>query len=222
MRAKLSRDDLNIIEKQFMETAGLPLWQRVLQKISLTENILTKDIVIDMPVWCSGGLIYEFEPGSVGRTGLECLMASSKIEMPNILTSRLGRAEEKTLNFREIDLSKEVKAFLPNFILDPNAHFDYQETTSSYVEVLVRGIRGQVINGGRDWEKLQIVFHLNSLGRASSTMRVFVDGQIASGIGAYPPDAQFTRSMEPTHSENLTQYAKKLTDQFKDRLARAH
>ncbi|MBU0756417.1 MAG: hypothetical protein KJ645_14840 [Planctomycetes bacterium] len=83
----------------------------------------------------------------------------------------------------------------------------------SYYEVIVRGVRGWVIKGSKQWEKVQISFAL--LGNKDPKIRIFTDGTLASGMGdKTPPDSKFTYSMEPEYATNLTTFSQATLDDF--------
>ena len=45
-------------------------------------------------------------------------------------------------------------------------------------------------------------------------LRFFADGLLASGIGSYPPDTQFTKSVEAVNAQAVTDYARALATAF--------
>jgi hypothetical protein len=92
---------------------------------------------------------------------------------------------------------------------------EYLERDSTYVEALIRGIRGWVIPGGVQWEKVQICFLASVAEGNKRNMRIVVDGMLAPGIGERtPPDSKFTYSMEPQYAENVHQFARSILDQL--------
>ena len=74
-----------------------------------------------------------------------------------------------------------------------------------------------MIDGGRAWERIQISVLLSGDGDARQ-LRVFVDGRLASGLGGYPPDTQFTTDMEPDHAESLYVFARALLEAMRDHI----
>ena len=79
------------------------------------------------------------------------------------------------------------------------------------VEFKVRGLRGCIITGGRSWELIQVTF--TPVGHNPPQISVTLDAWLASGF-IYPPDSQFTKSMEPESSGSLTDFARKLASDF--------
>jgi hypothetical protein len=105
-----------------------------------------------------------------------------------------------------------VEDYLRYVFSEPNITVDYITLEDSYVQVIVRGLRGRVVPGGRYWERLELNFVLQ--GEKTNRLRVVADGLLAAGIGGYPPDSQFTRNMEPEYAASLTEYTAHLANGF--------
>jgi hypothetical protein len=213
MRTNLDRDDLSELEHRFYVDNGMSLWNRIFRKISLTSGLKSEELLIYLPVFCSGSMIYEGKPGVVQRYGPECYMGSSRSAIEFSIKEGFSKAliEKLTNSF---DFSEEIPNFLSSFIKPPAVKIDYLSKYPNFVEVMVRGLKGEVIPGGNVWEKTQLVFMNNSRSSKEMELAVLVDGQIASGLGGFPPDSQFTKSMEPKFSESLNNYAKKISTAF--------
>jgi hypothetical protein len=112
-----------------------------------------------------------------------------------------------------------VDAFLPERFTIGEPRFEYLEKSGAYVEVLVKGLRGEVIDGGGFWERIQLSFFVTG-SEETRRLRVFVDGRLASGLGGYPPDTQFTMDMEPDHAESLDVFARALVVALRDHIVR--
>lgn len=86
----------------------------------------------------------------------------------------------------------------------------------------MRGLKGQVIHGGTQWERLQIAVFITDSESQGLMLRTNVDGRLASGLGAYPADSQFTRDMEPQYSEALSEFTKQITVSLRNYLVSSH
>lgn len=80
-----------------------------------------------------------------------------------------------------------------------------------YMEYKVRQLRGCVIPNG-SWELIQIAFIRTA--ENGGDVKIIVDGWVAPGL-IYPPDAQFTRHMEPEFSGYLQDFTRTLTNDFR-------
>ncbi len=211
LRTHMSRDELAAVERTFIQESGISLWQRLGHKLALTAGVHSGAVLIEMPVYCSGSLIFELEPGQMRRWGSECLMASAAVRLSEPIAEKLTNPAKSELEGATPDLATHFDRFLKSYYSGKNALVEYHAKVGNYVMCLVRGLRGEVIKGSSLWEKLQIALVLSTDEENEPTLHVFVDGQLTSGIGGYPPDSQFTTSMEPKYSENLNNYAKALS-----------
>jgi hypothetical protein len=214
LHSRVDREQIRSLEREAKARWGVSLWNRVLRKVALTSNIPARNVVILAVVPCSGGIVCECVPGVVERHGAECMSASFATALPKSVFERSAAGASDPFK-QSINLGQQCEEFLKTFLPQGQAEIQYQERSKGYVEVIVRGLRGHVIKGGRDWEKIQIQFMIGAGDDGSQNLRAFVDGQLSSGIGAYPPDSKFTTSMEPKEAGSLTSYAKELVDAFK-------
>lgn len=216
LRALASREQIRDIERKFAAQGGVSLWDRALRKISLQTNIPSRRIVIDVPVYCSASLVFEVRPGMARRYGSECLMASASASIFNLRADELAAsAVGKTAN--NINLSDAIAKFLPTFLPTPGSSVQFLTKSPEFVDVIVRGLRGHVIKGGSEWEKIQI----SAVKSGATEVRFIADGMLASGAGNYPPDSQFTKSIEAGNAQDLTLYASTLATAFSDYINKA-
>jgi hypothetical protein len=114
-----------------------------------------------------------------------------------------------------LNLAEITPKFLQKFFVGTDAYFDFLTTEDEHVEVIVRGLRGYVVRGGRDWEKLQLTFSLTRTASGSSpTLRVTADGHLSSGIGSYPSDTQFENRSIATGG--LTEISKRVANELRN------
>jgi hypothetical protein len=214
LRPKVKRGQFGALETTW-DWQGTPVWNRILQKISLLENLSANKIVVFIPVLCDGDLVYLDSKRQAHRRGYICASASSAVPLKTEL--KLGRTAAYASPALKRGLATAVPSFLGSF-LPQGATWDVLSSETDFVEVIVRGIKGYVIAGGKDWEKLQLTVSLTGLAGQSPTLRATADGQLASGLGTYPSDTQFTRDMEPMHAGALTNYAKIFVNRLRNAL----
>lgn len=211
MRSKIEKE-LSELEKLFYKNYGIPIWDRIFKKLSFISSIRSKDIVISMLYRNQNNLdlIFEERLGFTSKYSEGYRSISTRRSIDITYEKNLTKASRKKLTSL-IDLSQIIPTFLPSFISSPKAKFSYLEKSNNFVEVIIRGLKGEVIQGGNEWEKIQISFIRSSQNSGIKELIVLVDGHLASGIGRSPEDMQFTKSMEPKFSNNLNNYAKKLS-----------
>ena len=215
LRALASRDEIGEIEAVIAAKGGVSLWDRVLRKISMQTNIPSRRIVIDVPVYCAGSEVFEVRPGVADRVGSVCAMSSAATSI-SVSPGQLASAVlEKMTN--NISLSDAIAEFLPTFLSMPGNNIQYLTKNAEFVDVIVRGLRGHIIKGGSEWEKLEI----SVVRTGVSEVRFLADGMLASGVGSYPPDSQFTKSIEAGNAQDLTLFTKTLATAFGDYVRKA-
>jgi hypothetical protein len=217
LRPKKDRDVFKATEKGFEEKYNVGLWYRILDKISASEGISANRVVVFVPVWCDPNLVYLEADHTARRHGSTC--NSSSVSRPLIAASNVTTAATTSLESKPFDLAASVPSFLESFMKPALPRFEFLTTESDFIEVIVRGLRGHVIRGGPNWERLKFTIAITGGGKTgSSTLRVILDGKIASGLANYPQDADFTRDMEPEFYRNLDEYAKRMADGLSSRL----
>jgi hypothetical protein len=206
-RSLVPREDIWAIENNFADNTGQPFWDHVLRKVSLVLGVPTSKVAAFIPVWCDPSVVYEDSLGHAERFGLTCDSGSAQREfkLPKTALARSG----ETSNSQIISLKEPIHPFFKSF-LPAEAKLEFLENSDDGAEIIVRNIRGQVVTGGREWEKINIAAFIIPISKDIMKIRIIVDGLLSSGLGAYPPDSQFTTSMEPAHAQNLTEYAQKL------------
>ena len=202
-------------ESAFALAHGTSMWSRLLQRASALHGVSARRIVMVAPVPCDPHLVFLTSGGDARRHGQTCLSASSSAP----LFSAASLADTANVSARGLPSSLSVAAptFLRQMFSTSSANLEFLTTDDDFVEVVVRGLRGHVIQGGSDWEKLQLQLALTG-GKVSPTLRVTADGDLSSGIGGYPPDSSFTRSMEPQYKGPLSDFAKKLANDLRSHL----
>jgi hypothetical protein len=152
---------------------------------------------------------------TVSRTCLA--MAISTTSIPNSMQVASIPSSSGTLESSAIwKMDEAARAFLQTEF-PKEARMDFLGEGDDTADLVVRGIKNLVIAGGEFWERLEIsiVRIPQTTGFGSVTIRLFVDGTVASGIGNYPPDTQFTTHMEPKYAKSLAGFADKLTTDFR-------
>ncbi len=209
----LSRWKMSSLEDKFRNTHGVTFWDKAFQKISLFTGVPTRRIFAIVDVWCGSRSIKQIVPGFVDRYGQECISASAAQPAPDWITDHVASPATNDEIEDPIIFSKSVESFLDAEMISLGGRISYLERGETYIEAIVGGVRGWVIDGGQEWERVQISFAL--LGSERRTIRIFVDGMLASGIGPDPPpESKFTYSMEPEHALALSNHARSTLDKF--------
>lgn len=210
-RPKMARDRFRAREDAFLRSHGVALWDRILQKVVALEEFSPDYIVAYVPVLCSSHLVFMDAYRKARRHGEECdaipLRANATPHIETLVPLR-GVAPP--------NLALVITNFLKNFTRREEARFEFLSTQPANIGVIVRGLRGHVIPGGIEWERLQLTISITIDGK----LMVVVSGLIAPGLGPYPPDSQFTSNMESRHSKNLWEYSQKLTNDLLEHLIR--
>ena len=144
------------------------------------------------------------------------MSASHARDIPSWLTDGVASAATAPASNedRKLAFKTAVEDYLETRIITAGGNVKYLYRDESYVEALVTDLRGWVIDGSNQWEKVQISFALLGASKARR-IRIFVDGMLASGLGnSAPPDTRFVYSMEPEHSLALTNFSQAMLDEF--------
>lgn len=167
------------------------------------------------PVPCDADLVFSTAAGEARRHGQACASASSSAP----LFSAASLADTANVSLSKLSPSLGVAApiFLRQVFASSPGSLEFLTTDKDFVEVIVRGLRGRVVQGGTDWERLQLTVALTGA-KNSPTLRVTADGDLASGIGSYPLDSSFTRSTEPQYKGQLSDFAKKFANDLRNYL----
>ena len=83
------------------------------------------------------------------------------------------------------------------------------EVDDDYLELVIRGLRGIVIPGNNEWERVQVVITLSKVS-SGRRLRIQVDGSLASRINPPATDQSYDRDMEPRYSGALGDFAREL------------
>ena len=205
---------LDALESEFYKTHHMSLWSRLFRKITLYTGVPSKNIFGLVPVWCNGPLLYEARPGNVIRDGFGCASTSVARDVPAGLATQLGSAVSGTAEGIRETFSTIVGRYLDEKMEAIGGTLQYLYRDDFYVEAIVRGVRGWVIKGSNQWEKVHVSFALLGTGDAAE-VRIFLDGMLASGFGnMIPPDSKFTYSMEPKYASDITALAQGTLDDF--------
>ncbi len=216
---------LMVLAEQFRQKAQIPLFQALAERISLATGIAADQMVFDnlsldecrsvKSYWlgdAGGGYFIEHIPLCIA-------FATGTAELPPIASRNLvptmlpdTASVEATASSPVINLAAIVRPFLHKRLSNTGARIEPLQESPTYVEDIVRGLRGYVIAGGQQWEKLQISFTLT--GDKPQQVVVAVDGLLANSIGGYPPDSQFTKNMEPAFSKALSDFARALATEL--------
>jgi hypothetical protein len=202
---------LKQLERDFINLYGMTLWTRVFNKISLLYGLKTEDLGFYLPFHNSDSLVFEMK-GIADRVD-KSRSGSYPMDISSVI-GVLSKPVVEKFNFNNNNINEDFLQFLNSYFSKKNASIATIQNEKFIVEVRVRGLRGEIIKGNEDWEIIQIFF-IPSFTSVESHLTFIVDGSLSSGIGKYPPDTQFTNSMDPKYKGNLEEYAKVMATSFK-------
>jgi hypothetical protein len=170
-----------------------------------------------VPVFCTGSVVY-WHNGSAEREGWECLSGGASILLASL--PDLASSAQSSLAIDIPKIGELIVSIIEKSYTTKGATVEFLERGGSFVEAIIRGLRGEVILGGKDWERVQVSIFALQGEKGTIQLRTLVDGRIASGLGSYPPDSSFTTDMEPRYSGALTEYARRLLDRIQTEFTR--
>ena len=197
----------------------MSFWQRVIEKVSLTTGISAHEIVAVAPVPCFGDIVAEVSGNFDRFLRQYCLGTSAGVDLPVDFRPWVTVAQNQQVASIQESFPTAISRYLAT-TFGGAERISYLTREDSYVQAIIRGLKGRVIRGGRYWERLDISFALLQ-SKASARVRVMIDGVLAAGVGSYPPDSQFTRNMEPEYAASLTEYTAQMADGLREFLSRS-
>jgi len=207
MRTETDVYDWESIERDFLARTGETLWDKFARKVGLALKVSSRRIAIDLKVACGGNDV-SLQNGQLQRDESRCVAASvSSIVAP---TPSMSAPVSLTAVNLESHFGERVRKFFIKKYEQKNATLTFLEVSDDSVEVIVRGLKGEVLNGGRAWELIQIMVSKfrGPMEHSPYKLKVTADGRIASGIGRYPPESAFTTDMEPASAKSLNDFAR--------------
>ncbi len=215
MQNRLERFDLNKMEEEFAEKAGATVWDRIFAKLGSSLQISPSQMSMHVPVWCDASTVFSVD-GRARRYGSVCMSggaSSAVFGIPVVATTARATSVQAVAR-----IGAPIVDFLKAYYAPRGGNLTFLEQGDNYVEAIVRGLKGEVLAGGSDWERLQVIVFLVSGGQAQATLRTTIDGRIASGLGGYPADSNFITDMEPRYGGALSEYARRLLNEIQKAL----
>lgn len=209
----LSRAKLRSLESDFYKAHGVTLWDKFFRKASLLSDKPPGRIFANVNVSCSGSQVMRVSPGVVVRFGGECTSATAAQTAPDWIADRVSSAATVDAVANAEGFARIIEGYLDSEVNALGGRVRYLERGDAYIEAIIDGVRGWVIDGGQEWERVQISFAL--IGSENKKVRIFVDGMLASGLGSAPPPAsKYTYSMEPDYAALLSNHARATLDKL--------
>jgi hypothetical protein len=143
--------------------------------------------------------------------GGQCDHASAATVLP--VPASIVALEKTSLPGLSAKHMDKIDEFLKSYFSAKNGAVTVLESTPRYIELLVRNLKGEIIHGGNQWERLSLAVSVTPLDQNNEEVRAIADGFLASGF-SYPPDESFTQSMEPAHSRDLQDYTRAMISQI--------
>jgi hypothetical protein len=183
----------------------------VLAKAAFVSGIAAKNVVIDAGVYCMSNTIFLGKTGATIEDGNVCLSASADATIPASVSTVSGLM----LTSVKLDsFEKMLEALLTQQFAQSGARWTYLEQTEQFAEIVVRNLRGFVIPGGRYWELLRLNL-LYAQAEGGHVLRLIAEGSVAASLGEYPPDSQFTESMDVHYGRELNEFARCMVDRMR-------
>jgi hypothetical protein len=140
-----------------------------------------------------------------------CTMASTATVVPS--PAGIVPLEKISVSGFSGKYMDKIERFLESYFTSKNGRITILENTPRYIELVVRYLKGEIIHGGNQWERLSLAVSVTPIDQNSQEVRAIAEGFLASGF-TYPPDDSFTQSMEPAHSRDLQDYARAIISQI--------
>jgi hypothetical protein len=205
------------INKRFKKVHGVDLNERLITKITHMLSISCDDLVVAMNTNCRDWVL-RFVGGKVQTIwDSPCNMKDATKEIDKGIDRTLENSSEPSSNdVHEGRLTGEtVVAFMDEEYERIGATVKNLDSDSQYAEVIIEGIRGEVVEHQNYWERLQATFFIAEK-RNTYEVRLLLDGQYAAGISQPPLSAYI--DMEPSYATDLEVYAELVLTRLKNHL----
>lgn len=189
-------------------------------KISSSLRRPLRQIVMHIPVYCSVGTIQWYN-GRIWKSRDQCLhKQDASLLLVDLNLPDLANSAQSSIATGIPKIGELIATFIENAYTTKGATVEFLERDGSFVDAIIRGLRGEVLRGGKDWERVQVSVVALQETNNVIRLRALIDGRIASGLGSYPPDSSFTTDMEPRYSGAMTEYARRLLDSIQTEFTR--
>ncbi|WP_244808735.1 hypothetical protein [Caballeronia zhejiangensis] len=209
------KEDYAFLVVDFERQYGTSIWERIIQKTASLLQVASTQVVIHAQYGCLEGVAYRV-PRKIASMHWLSACGGASGSAPLRTANHAAISGKEALSASTVRLNTKIISFLAGELGTADNNITRLSLTPDYVEVIVRGLKGRVIHGGKQWERLQITVFITEAENHGVTLRAIVDGRLASGLGAYPADSQFTQDMEPAYSEDLSNFTKQLTTSIRD------
>ncbi|MCB1511424.1 MAG: hypothetical protein KDJ36_11015, partial [Hyphomicrobiaceae bacterium] len=201
--------------EQFESRYTVGFETRLLRKITLLSGLHPTKIIVSAGGGCTNGRWFSYleSPGRVVRRRLKrrCKSASAAratsfdYVVPALVEEAAGDTRDAG-----IDLRGRVDGLLRALLGARGGRVSYLHRGPRYVEAVLSGVRGLVIEHGRAWETVLVTVSAETLG-GGTRVRVFTDGMAARDTGPEEPGADaFVIALETTNKADLERLARKV------------
>jgi hypothetical protein len=206
-----SSDDWKRISPRLDALFGEAYQEAILRHVSLLANVPRRKIVIGFngQCWSSG-----YTEGPYLTRSDECNMATDGGSLSQEDTDRLSRlsasvhrGENASLNVADANIMPGVLQTVSKFFKNRGGDFTIIERDDTYLEAISKGLHGVVVPGSGHWERVQTAVIFD---RSTSSIRVQVDANWASGLAAPATNEGYDNDMEPSYSQALHNFAGQL------------
>ena len=204
VRSAPGRFELRRFDAAFEKQHGASLWELGLVRLSMAAGLPSSAVLIDGSVYCSERVYFMARTGELNGFGSECMSAASNVSLPGAARNVRG---VESASVPHALLGPLVDTLLKEEFAPIGGRWTYLERDDNFAEVMVRNLKGHVIRNGRYWELLRLNF-LMAGSEHGRRLRLITEGSIAASMGAYPPDTQFTESMDMRYGRQLDDFTR--------------
>ncbi|WP_315783913.1 MULTISPECIES: hypothetical protein [unclassified Bradyrhizobium] len=204
-----TNDEWEPISEALNDQLGMDYRTALVGKISMFSGVPRRHIVLGFSGDCWW---HVYSEGSVRPETSICKSRSTPITLSKEDEERIGNVPA-LVKPTEIELDRaiigSIQRTLGSYLSGRGGSVTLVEQDSDYLEMVSRGMRGVVILGSSEWERLQITITLSNAA-AGRRLRIQVDGSLGSGINPPSTDQGYDRDMEPKYSRPLEDFARQL------------
>lgn len=211
-------DGWEVLNSQFYASKNVSLNERLLFKLSHLLDERIEAVRIHMQTYCIDWDLQSVQ-GEVRKVdGMSCKMVGERTLITKTLTAEAANAIANSSLTRVSEISfngARIAEFFDRHFGPKNVAIKKVAIEDQYVEVILSGLRGEVIEGTKYWERLQSSVLVADRGDYFE-LRLLLDGQFAAGLN--PPPITAFSDMEPVYSKSLQVYAGQLLASLKEYL----
>lgn len=222
LRLSINDDDYRAggwyrLNYDFRDLHGITIDERLLLKFSHMLSVPVDDVMVSMETRCLFWKFQFIENKIVNTESHICAMttASEKISKneisPFLKNAVVPISKDHFVGVFGLNGSAVIN-FLKSEFNNEGVNVKIIKYSEYYVEVIIEGLRGKIIDQQNNWERLEVMFIISPYAEGSE-VRLVLDGRYAAGINR--PSISSYSDMELIHSKELQLYASSLLTKLK-------